>query len=398
MDLIGWVIFLVALLFSVMLHETGHFVLAKKFGMKCTRYFVGFGPTIWSTQRGETEYGIKALPFGGFVKIIGMHSLDDVDDPADEPRSFRRQPGWQRILVLCAGSFMHFVLAFLLIFGLALGIGIENDNTTQLGTISTCVAANTAQLSNGTCTASDKASPAKLAGLRLGDEVTAFNGKPVSNWTQLGNEIRQAPAGSDAAITVKRGGRTLTLHATLASVSGRSGSYLGIAPTIVFQAANPIRAAQYAGTAFGQVIVGSVKAVAALPAALPKLFSKDRGNTAAGQVSSVVGAAEATGTAIAANVGWQFKVSFVLLLIASLNIFVGAFNMLPLLPLDGGHVAVVAWERIRAWFARLRKRPDPGLVNMAKLLPVSFSIFMILMVFGVMLVLADIVNPVNIAG
>jgi membrane-associated protease RseP (regulator of RpoE activity) len=398
MDLIGWVIFLVALLFSVMLHETGHFVLAKKFGMKCTRYFLGFGPTIWSTQRGETEYGIKALPFGGFVKIIGMHSLDDVDDPADEPRSFRSHPAWQRILVLCAGSFMHFVLAFLLIFGLALGIGIENDNTTQLGTISTCVAANTAQLNNGTCTASDKPSPAKLAGLKLGDTVTAFDGKPVSNWTQLGNEIRQAPAGSDAAITVKRGSRTLTLHATLASVSGRSGSYLGIAPTIVFQAANPIRAAQYAGTAFGQVIVGSVKAVAALPAALPKLFSKDRGNTAAGQVSSVVGAAEATGTAIAANVGWQFKVSFVLLLIASLNIFVGAFNMLPLLPLDGGHVAVVGWERIRAWFARLRKRPDPGLVDMAKLLPVSFSIFVILMVFGVALILADIVNPVNIAG
>ena len=398
MDLIGWVIFLVALLFSVMLHETGHFVVAKKFGMKCTRYFVGFGPTIWSTRRGETEYGIKALPFGGFVKIIGMHSLDDVDDPADEPRSFRRQPGWQRILVLCAGSFMHFVLAFLLIFGLAVGIGIENDNTTQLGTVSACVAASTAQLNNGTCTASDKASPAKLAGLKTGDMVTAFDGKPVSNWTQLGNAIRQAPAGSDAAITVKRGGRTLTLHATLASVSGRSGAYLGIAPSIVFQTANPVRAVQYAGTAFGQVVVGSVKAVGALPAALPKLFSKDRGSTAAGQVSSVVGAAEATGAAVAANVGWQYKVSFILLLIASLNIFVGAFNMLPLLPLDGGHVAVVVWERIRAWFARLRKRPDPGLVDMAKLLPVSFSIFMVLMVFGVMLVLADIVNPVNIAG
>jgi membrane-associated protease RseP (regulator of RpoE activity) len=398
MDLIGWVIFLVALLFSVMLHETGHFVVAKKFGMKCTRYFLGFGPTIWSIQRGETEYGIKALPLGGFVKIIGMHSLDDVDDPADEPRSFRHQPGWQRILVLCAGSFMHFVLAFLLIFGLALGIGIENDNTTQLGTISTCVAANTTQLNNGTCTASDKASPAKLAGLKLGDEVTAFDGKPVSNWTQLGNAIRQAPAGSDAAITVKRGGRTLTMHATLASVGGRSGAYLGIAPTIVFQTVNPARAVQYAGTTIGQVVVGSVKAVGALPAALPKLFSPDRGKTAAGQVSSVVGAAEATGAAVAANVGWQYKVSFILLLIASLNIFVGAFNMLPLLPLDGGHVAVVAWERIRAWFARLRKRPDPGLVDMAKLLPVSFSIFVVLMVFGVALVLADIVNPVHIAG
>ena len=398
MDLIGWVIFLVALLFSVMLHETGHFVTAKKFGMKVTRYFVGFGPTLWSTRRGETEYGIKALPFGGFVKIIGMHSLDDVEDPADEPRSFRRQPAWQRIVVLCAGSFMHFVLAFLLIFGLALGIGIENDNTTQLGTISKCLAANTTQLNNGTCTASDQASPAKLAGLRIGDQVTAFNGTPVSNWTQLGNAIRKAPAGSEAAITVKRGSQTLTRHATLATVSGRSGAYLGIAPTIVFQTANPVRAVQYAGSAFGQVVAGSVKGLGALPGAVTKLFSKDRGSTAAGQVSSVVGAAEATGAAVAANVGWQYKVSFVLLLIASLNIFVGVFNMLPLLPLDGGHVAAIIWERIRAWYARLRKRPDPGLVDMAKLLPVSFSIFVVLMFFGVALILADIVNPVNIAG
>jgi membrane-associated protease RseP (regulator of RpoE activity) len=398
MDLIGWVIFIVALLFSVMLHETGHFVMAKRFGMKCTRYFVGFGPTLWSTWRGETEYGIKALPFGGFVKIIGMHSLDDVDDPADEPRSFRSHPAWQRIIVLCAGSFMHFVLAFLLIFGLALGIGIENDNTTQLGTVSSCVASSTAQLNNGSCTPSDKPSPAKLAGLRVGDQVTSFDGSPVSSWTQLSNLIRSKPAGSPATITVRRDGKTLTLHATLAAVSGRSGSYLGVAPTVVFQTASPFRAVQYGGSAFGQVLVGSAKAVGALPGALPKLFSKDRSSTAAGQVSSVVGAAEATGAAVAANVGWQYKVSFVLLLIASLNIFVGAFNMLPLLPLDGGHVAVVSWERIRAAFARLRGRPDPGMVDMAKLLPVSFSIFMVLMFFGVVLILADIVNPVNIAG
>jgi membrane-associated protease RseP (regulator of RpoE activity) len=397
MDLIGWVIFIVALLFSVMLHETGHFVTAKKFGMKVTRYFVGFGPTIWSTWRGETEYGVKALPLGGFVKIVGMTSLDEVD-PEDEPRSFRRHPAWQRIIVLSAGSFMHFVLAFLLIFGLVLGVGIENDNTTQLGTVSTCVAASNTALLNGTCTASDKPSPAKLAGLRPGDKVIAFNGTPVSSYTQLGSLIRHTPPGSRVTITAVRDGKTLTLHTTLATVKGRSGSYLGISPAVVFSPANPIRAVQYAGSAFEQVIVGSVKAVAALPAALPKLFSKDRANTAGGQVSSVVGAAVATGTAVAANIGWQYKVSFVLLLIASLNIFVGVFNMLPLLPLDGGHVAVVVWERIRAWFARLRKRPDPGLVDMAKLLPVSFSIFMILMVFGVMLILADIVNPVNIAG
>jgi membrane-associated protease RseP (regulator of RpoE activity) len=395
MDLIGWVIFIVALLFSVMLHETGHFVTAKRFGMKVTRYFVGFGPTIWSTWRGETEYGIKALPLGGFVKIIGMHSLDEVDDPADEPRSFRRHPAWQRIVVLCAGSFMHFVLAFLLIFGLALGIGIEN--TTQLAAVSPCVASSVSALDNGICTASDKPSPARLAGLRPGDEVTAFNGTPVSTYDQFSSAISHAPPGSKASITVRRDGKTLTLHTTLASVPGRSGAYLGIVET-AFQSVGPLRAVSYAGSAFGQVIVGSAKAVAALPAALPKLFSKDRASTAGGQVSSVVGAAEATGTAVAANIGWQYKVSFVLLLIASLNIFVGIFNMLPLLPLDGGHVAVVVWERIRAWFARLRGRPDPGLVNMAKLLPVSFSIFVVLMFFGVLLVLADIVNPVNIAG
>jgi membrane-associated protease RseP (regulator of RpoE activity) len=205
MDLIGWVIFIVALLFSVMLHESGHFVMAKKFGMKVTRYFVGFGPTIWSTWRGDTEYGIKALPLGGFVKIIGMHSLDDVDDPADEPLSFRRQPAWQRIIVLSAGSFMHFVLAFLLIFGLALGIGIENDNTTQLGTVSSCVAKSVAALDSGVCVASDKDSPAKLAGLRVGDQVTAFDGTPVRNWTQLGNLIRAKAVGSAATITVRRG-------------------------------------------------------------------------------------------------------------------------------------------------------------------------------------------------
>jgi membrane-associated protease RseP (regulator of RpoE activity) len=399
MDLLGWVIFIVALLFSVMLHETGHFVTAKRFGMKVTRYFVGFGPTIWSTWRGETEYGIKALPLGGFVKIVGMTSLDEVDQE-DEPRSFRSHPAWQRIIVLCAGSFMHFVLAFVLIFGLALGVGIENDNTTQLGTISACVASSNTALANGTCTPSNPPSPAKLAGLKLGDKVIAFDGTPVSNWTQLGNTIRAVRPGSRVGITVVRDGKTLTLHTTLAAIKGRSGGYLGIAPTVVFSPANPIRAVQYTGSAFGQVIVGSGQAAAALPGALPKLFgsAKERASTPGGGVTSVVGLANDTGQAVAANVGWQFKVSFVLLLIASLNIFVGVLNLLPLLPMDGGHVAAIIWERIRAAFARLRGRPDPGLVDITKLMPVSFSIFAILILFSLAVVVADIVNPLNIAG
>ena len=207
MDALGWLIFLVALLVSVMLHETGHFVMAKRFGMKATRYFVGFGPTLWSTWRGETEYGIKALPLGGFVKIEGMTSLDEVD-PEDEPRAFRRAPAWQRLIVLAAGSFMHFLIAALIIFGLAIGLGIENDNTTQLGTVAACVPSSNQALQNDTtCPPGAAESPARAAGLKVGDTVTAFNGTRVTSWTQLSGLIVKVKAGTPVTLTVDRGGR-----------------------------------------------------------------------------------------------------------------------------------------------------------------------------------------------
>jgi membrane-associated protease RseP (regulator of RpoE activity) len=396
MNLLGWVIFIVALLTSVMLHESGHFVTAKKFGMKCTQYFVGFGPTLWSTQRGETEYGVKALPFGGFVKIVGMTSIDEVA-PEDEPRSFRRHPAWQRLIVLAAGSFMHFVIAFVLLFGLALGIGTQNSNTTVLGTVTTCVPASNAALNSGAgCAKSDPRSPAELAGLKVGDKVVSYDGKPVSNWTQFGDAIRKSPAGQTATVVVIRDGKQLTLHVTPAAIKGRTGSYLGVAATTVFTRASPLGAIKDAGSQFWQVLDGSARVAANIPKAIPKLFAKDRGSTSAGQVSSVVGAGNITGQVVAANVGWQVKVTYVLLIIASLNIFIGAFNLLPLLPLDGGHIAVVIYERVRAWFARLRGRADPGLVDMTKLVPVSLGVFAILVFFGAMLILADIVNPVGI--
>jgi membrane-associated protease RseP (regulator of RpoE activity) len=396
MDLLGWVIFIVALLFSVMLHESGHFVMAKKFGMKATQYFVGFGTTLWSTKRGETEYGVKALPLGGFVKIVGMTSMDEVD-PADEPRSFRRHPAWQRFIVLVAGSTMHFVLALVLLFVLAAGIGLDNNNTTQLGPVSPCVPASAKAFSAGTCAPGNKPSPAKAAGLRAGDKVLSFDGKQVSTWTGLGTVIRDTPTGRPVPIVVQRGGKTLTLPVTLATVPGRSGSYLGIADTNVFQRYNPVRAVTYSGSMFGQVLTGSAKAIGQLPSAVPHLFAKNRASTAAGQVTSVVGAGNITGQVVSANVGWQVKVDYVLLIVASLNIFVGAFNLLPLLPLDGGHIAIVLYERVRAWFARLRGRADPGLVDYTKLVPVSVGVFAVLVFFGLALILADIVNPVGLA-
>jgi membrane-associated protease RseP (regulator of RpoE activity) len=396
MTWIGVVIFVVALLVSVMLHETGHFVVAKKFGMKVTRYFIGFGPTIWSTWRGDTEYGIKALPLGGFVKIVGMHSLDDPDDPDDELQSFRSQPAWQRILVLCAGSVTHFLLALVLIGGLALTVGIANYNT-QVGTVSSCVPVSLAAYNNGSCKGSHVTPPAKLAGLRLGDVVTAVDGHPVTNFAQLTSEIQTRP-GSRVTLTVRRDGQLITLHPLVADIPGHGG-YLGMGPAgVVFQVPSPLGAIEYSGSTFWEVLSGSAQAVAQLPGELHELFNKNRSKTSAANVSSVVGAAEATGEEVASNAGWQYKVSFVLLLIASLNIFVGAFNMLPLLPMDGGHVAAIIYERIRAWIARLRGRPDPGLVDMAKLIPVSFSLFLVIVVFACLLIAADIVNPVKLPG
>ena len=389
--LLGVAIFVVALLISVMLHEAGHFTTAKLFGMKATQFFVGFGQTLWSRRKGETEYGIKAIPAGGFVKIVGMTDLEDVD-PADEPRSFRRKPAWQRIIVLGAGSFMHFVLALFLLFVVAAGIGLETaSSTTTVGAIETCVPANL----NSGCTASDPASPAKKAGVRTGDKIVSIGGIPVHNWTEMGKAIRMQPAGKPIAVVVERNGRLVTLYPSFATLTGK-GTYLGVSPLIVFQRRGPLSAVSYAGHEFWTMVAGSAQVAASLPKAIPDLFAKNRANTPGGQVTSVVGAGNVTGQVLEARIGWQPKADLVLLIIASLNIFVGIFNLLPLLPMDGGHIAVVIYERIRYWLARLRGRPDPGPVDYRKLIPVSVGVFALLVGVGLLLIMADIVNPVHI--
>jgi membrane-associated protease RseP (regulator of RpoE activity) len=393
--LLGVVIFVVAVLISVFLHEAGHFLTAKKFGMKATQFFIGFGPTLWSTTRGETEYGIKALPFGAFVRITGMTTLDEVD-PADEPRSMRNKPAWQRAIVMVAGSFMHFALAFVLLLALALGIGQVNENTTTIGSVSTCVPVSLKAFDNGSCSGSKGGSPAGLAGIKSGDKIIAIAGKPVRNWTQLGTAIRAQPAGKPVPVTVLRDGKQITLEASPATVPGRKGSYLGIGEAVVFQRPSPFGAVAFAGSAFGQVLVGSADAFAKLPAALPDLFAKDRAKTPAGDVSSVVGAADIAGQAVSSGGGWRYSVSDLLLIIISLNIFIGAFNLLPLLPLDGGHLAVIIYERIRAWLARLRGKPDPGLVDLQRLVPLSVGVFTVLIGLAVLLMAADIFNPVHL--
>lgn len=394
----GILITVAALIVSVMLHEFGHFLTAKKFHMKVTQFFLGFGTTLWSFFRGETEYGVKALPFGGFVRITGMTSMEEID-VADEPRSFRRQPGWQRMIVLAAGSAMHFLLALFLLFLLALAVGQPNTNTNVVSSIAGCVPRSFHVLENSDNPCAGHTlgkSPAQLAGIKASDKIVSIDGAPTRTWYQLKVVLKQQPVGVPVPVVVQRDGHHITLDVTLAKIPGDSTPYLGVDSAVVYQRSNPVSAVGYAGSQFAGTLTSSASAIGRLPSALPDLFSKNRANTAAGQVGSVVGVGEVTGDVVQANLPWQAKVTLVLYVIASVNIFVGAFNLLPLLPMDGGHLAVVIFERIRAWFARLLRRPDPGLVDIQKLVPVSLLVFAVLVGVGTLLIAADIFNPIHL--
>jgi membrane-associated protease RseP (regulator of RpoE activity) len=398
--LLGVLIFIVALLVSVMLHELGHFLTAKKFHMRVTQFFIGFGRTLWSTFRGETEYGVKALWFGGFVKISGMTSIEDVD-VADEPRSFRSKPGWQRIIVLAAGSFMHFVLALFLFFLVGFAIGQPTNyadrGTNVVSSVTSCVpASNKAANSANPCSgATAGKSPAAIAGLRPGDKIIAVDGRPVGTWNQLHTALTGLPTDASVTVVAQRGGHLVQVQVTLAKIPGRSVPFLGVDP-VLYQRSTFLGGWSYAGNQFAQTITSSASAIGRLPSAVPALFSQNRGHTAAGQVSSVVGVGDVTGQVVQAALPWQVKLGVVLAIVASLNIFVGVFNLLPLLPLDGGHLAVVIFERIRAWFNRLRGRPDPGLVDIQRLVPASLLVFAVLVGFSTLLIAADIFNPVHL--
>jgi membrane-associated protease RseP (regulator of RpoE activity) len=242
----------------------------------------------------------------------------------------------------------------------------------------------------------DPRSPAALAGLHSGDKIVAVAGQRVHNWNQIGDAIKEHPAGSPVPFTINRGGREITKQVTLTSVSWRKGAFLGVSPIVVYSRAGPIKGLTFAGSQFGSITTQSVTALGRIPKAIPYLFSKDRAATPGGQVSSIYGAASITGDVVAANIGWQQKLSVVLLIIIDVNIFVGIFNLVPLLPLDGGHLAVVLFERARAWIARLFHRADPGPVDIKRLIPVSVGVFALVVAFGLLLIAADIINPLSL--
>jgi membrane-associated protease RseP (regulator of RpoE activity) len=409
--LLGVVLFALAIFISVCLHEAGHMVTAKAFGMKVTRYFAGFGPTLWSFRRGETEYGLKGVPLGGFVKIVGMTPQDDDVAPEDEPRAMWRYPVWKRTVVMSAGSVTHFLLGFILLWVTLVFVGVPNPALASGSalpayiSVQDCVVPTDDQL---TCKPGDTPSPAKAAGLQKDDKITSFNGQSITNYQQLVEVVRAAKAGP-ATVGYERAGRagTATVKLVMASrrpinnpdgkpsmvaAMGVSGELPPGVPTTVTY--GPVSAVGQAGRFTGQMFAGIGSAFARIPDKVPALWNALSGKPRdPNSPVSVVGATRLGGETVQYGAWWAF-----LNILIGLNFFIGVFNLLPLLPLDGGHIAIAWFERIRSWLYAKIGRRDPGRVNYLKLMPLTYAVILVFGGFTLLTVAADIVNPITLFG
>jgi membrane-associated protease RseP (regulator of RpoE activity) len=409
---LGVAAFALAILISVSLHEAGHMLTAKRFGMKVTKYFVGFGPTIFSFKRGETEYGLKAIPLGGFCKIVGMTPQDDDVEPGDEPRVMWRYPVWKRTVVMSAGSITHFALAIVAMWFAAAFVGLPNPDvpTTNDETraqpaviyVADCVAVNPTPQAQQ-CTPSDPA-PAKAAGLQTGDTITAINGTPIANYGQMVDAIRALPAG-EATFAYQRNGQPGTakvnpVRAQRPPMDDEKGATSEVSvvgaglkltmPGLVTY--GPVGAFGATVDYGRQMVVGTFEAFKKIPEKVPALWRSITGSERDPDTPiSVVGASRLGGEAIAAGLPEYFLMIFI-----ALNVFIGIFNLLPLLPLDGGHIAIAWFERARSWLYARLKRPDPGRVDYFKLMPLTYGVILIGGAFTLLTVTADIVNPISI--
>lgn len=393
---IGVIAFVVAMLLSIMIHEWGHYITARKFGMKVTEFFLGFGPRIWSTQRGETEFGVKAIPAGGYCRIVGMTPSEPMA-ASDSDRAFFKSSVPRRLVVLGAGSFLHFILAFLILLLFFSAVGLPQEST-RIGELLPCI-----KQSAATCSSSDPIAPALAAGFKVGDEIRSIDGAKITHWQEVGDAIRQS-ANKKMVFTVLRDGSPVEISVTPQPfvISGKAKETIGIIGVISERENKryPIHSAIAASVREGMnLFSGSVRALVALPSKVPSLF----GATFGGQerdpqgLVGVVGVARVSSQAAASpNGSITEKIGFFLLIIASLNIFVGIFNLIPLLPLDGGHMAVAIYDGFRARRARRSGLPAPDPFDVTRLMPVTLFVIALLASLSLLLLFADIVNPLRL--
>ena len=379
MELLGILAFVVALLFSVMVHEFGHYITARRYGMRVSEFFVGFGKRLWSVQRGETEFGVKAIPAGGYCKIEGMAPNDEMPE-GQEDRAFYKASSGKKLVVLGAGSFLHFVLGFVLLFTLFAGIG-----TNQVLPVISEVVPNSA---------------AQAAGIRAGDEVISINSKPVTEWYKDVEIIRQSQ-GKELSLVLNRNGEeiSVTASARLTDIDGTKRYVLGIINDVGLKRSGILTSLKNSVTVTQSFLTESVKSLGKLPEKIPALWGATvRGEERdANGLVGVVGVARVSGEAVGSEkLTPMERLATFVLIVASLNIFVGVFNLLPILPLDGGHMAVAIADEIRAFLARLRGRPRPAPIDVTVLTPITMVVFVVLATLTLLLLVADVINPVTL--
>jgi len=394
----GWPVLVVILGIVVMifLHELGHYLTAKWSGMKVTEFFIGFGPKIWSFRRGETEYGLKVVPAGAYVRIIGMNNLDEVD-PVDEPRTYRQKSFPERLLVVSAGSLMHFAQAFVLLVVLLGVVGFPGRSIANPPDRASAWEINTVE--------GDSA--AQAAGLEEDDLIVAVDGVPVSRYDELSDALAPYDVGDEMRLTVERDGVERTVEAELgprpAGVpGGEPGSpFLGVGSSKHFSdepiglgtaiVRAPGEMLRFTGQTFGAMAgFFSPDGIGDFATNVGEANDRDSGSGGSGssadddgRLISIIGVVQ-LGSQDVENRG-----AFLLALFFSLNMFIGIFNMLPLLPLDGGHAAMAIYERIRSRPGRTYH------ADFAKLLPLTYAVVMVLVVLGVTAMYLDIVDPIS---
>ncbi|GHJ36350.1 RIP metalloprotease [Streptomyces sp. TS71-3] len=429
MMILGIVVFAIGLLISIAWHELGHLTTAKMFGIRVPQYMVGFGPTLFSRRKGDTEYGFKAIPLGGYIRMIGMFPpgpdgriearstspwrgmIEDARSaafeelqPGDEHRLFYTRKPWKRVIVMFAGPFMNLILAVAVFLGVMMTFGIETQTTT-VGKVSDCVIQQSEN--RATCHKGDKAAPAKAAGLQAGDKIVAVDGRPMKDWSTLQDTIRDTIG--PASITVERHGDRQVLHADLiknqvSKVDGHGGYVQGkyvYAGFLGFSPASGIVKQSFGASVdrMGDMMQQGVHSLVALPSKIPALWDAafEGAPRQPDSPMGVVGAARVGGEVFTLDIPPQNQIAMMLFLVAGFNLSLFLFNMLPLLPLDGGHIAGALWEALRRHTARLVKRPDPGPFDVAKLMPVAYVVAGIFVCFTILVLIADVVNPVKIS-
>ncbi|WP_194408979.1 M50 family metallopeptidase [Microbacterium cremeum] len=429
---IGVVLMVVGLAVSIALHELGHLWPAKKFGVRVGQYMIGFGPTLWSRRIGETEYGVKAIPLGGYISMAGMYPpspalrhaqessartgragggffatmVQDARDANDETlegdgdrRVFYRLPVWKRIVVMLGGPVMNLLFAMVLFAILLTGIGVQTATTT-VSALSECVPAT----STSECTADDPTAPAERAGIEPGDKILSVNGQPVADFAEASAIIRESQ-GDRLVLVVERDGVQESLTVVPATIEGTITApdgttttgevgFVGIRPTVEY-----VRQPIWAGP---QLAVERAGAVSGIILQLPvRVWDTGVAMVTGGERDpngplSIVGAGRLSGEVAAADAPVLNRVAGFLELLAALNLALFVFNLIPLLPLDGGHIAVALWEGIKRMWAKVFRLPPPKPVDATKLVPLTFIVVVALIAMGGVLILADIVNPITL--